>query len=303
MPIAHILLALLVVSIWGVNFVFVKLSLNEISPLLLLAVRFLLASVPAVLFIKRPAMPFKTLALYGLFMFVMQFTFVFFGIRIGMTPGMASLIMQVQVFFSMFLAAFLLSEVPSIWQIVGALVSFTGIGLVAMHFDNNISLPGFLLILAAAAAWGIGNLITRKNNHVNMISLVIWANFIAFFPMLILTFVFEGTSNIVYSYHHITWLGITAVLYIVFASTWIGYGIWNWLLSRHPVGMVVPFTVLIPIVGIMSSVFILGESFQLWKLFSGLLVISGLCINILGTRFFMPKISLIKNLQPEKQQS
>lgn len=289
MPISHFLLALLVVTIWGINFLFVKLGLDEISPLLLCAVRFLLASVPAIFFIKPPAIPFRMVAIYGLVMFALQFSLLFIGMHAGMTPGMASLTMQVQVFFSMFFAAILLAERPSIWQIVGAVVSFVGIGLVAMHLDRNISVFGFLFILAAAATWGVGNLITKKTNNINMIALVVWGSFVASFPLLMLSLLFEGASSIVYSYHHLTWQGIISVLYIVYVSTWVGYGVWNWLLGRYPVGMIVPFTLLVPIVGILSSVLVLGEPFQLWKLTAGLLVIGGLCINLIGARFFMFK--------------
>lgn len=290
MPIAHLLLLLLVIIIWGLNFIFVKLGLEEISPLLLCALRFFLASIPAVFFIKPPAVPLRIVAAYGLVMFGLQFGFVFIGMNVGMTPGMASLIMQVQVFFSMFFAVLLLGERPSIGQVVGALVSFMGIGLVAMHFDSNVSLLGFILILAAAASWGVGNLITKKIKTTNLISVVVWGSFVACLPMFILSLIFEGPQSIVTSYNHLTWKGIGSLLYIVYASTWVGYGIWNWLIGRYPVGMIVPFTLLIPVVGILSSVLILGEPFQLWKLVSGLLVISGLCINIISTRFFMAKV-------------
>lgn len=290
MPIAHLLLLLLVIIIWGLNFIFVKLGLEEISPLLLCALRFFLASIPAVFFIKPPAVPFRIVAAYGLVMFGLQFGFVFIGMNVGMTPGMASLIMQVQVFFSMFFAVLLLGERPSIGQVVGALVSFMGIGLVAMHFDSNVSLLGFILILAAAASWGVGNLITKKIKATNLISVVVWGSFVACLPMFTLSLIFEGPQSIVTSYNHLTWKGIGSLLYIVYASTWVGYGIWNWLIGRYPVGMIVPFTLLIPVVGILSSVLILAEPFQLWKLVSGLLVISGLCINIISTRFFMAKV-------------
>jgi O-acetylserine/cysteine efflux transporter len=289
MPISHLLLTLLVIVIWGVNFIFVKLGLEEISPLLLCALRFLFASIPAVFFIKPPDVPFRIVALYGLVMFALQFSFVFMGMHVGMTPGMASLIMQVQVFFTLFFAVLFLGEQPSIGQVVGALVSFIGIGLVAMHFDKNVSLLGFLLILAAAASWGVGNLITKKIKTTNLISVVVWSSFVACLPMFLLSLIFEGPHSFVASYNHLTWQGIGSLLYIVYASTWVGYGIWNWLLSRYPVGMIVPFTLLVPLVGILSSVLLLGEPLQLWKLVACLLVISGLCINILSTRFFMAK--------------
>lgn len=289
MPFAHLLLALLVVFVWGINFIFVKLSLEEFSPLLLCAVRFLLASVPAVFFIKPPAVPFRIIAAYGLIMFALQFALLFIGLRVGMTPGVASLLMQVQVFFSMFFAIIFLGEQPQIGQIIGALIAFIGIGVVALHFDHNVSLMGFLCILAAAASWGVGNLITKKIHSVNLIAVIVWSSFVACLPMFILSLVFEGPASFVTTYEHMTWKGILSVLYIVYISTWVGYGVWNWLIGRYPVGMVVPFTLLVPVVGILSSVFILGEPFYLWKLVAGLLVISGLCINLLTTRLFVAK--------------
>ena len=286
MPIIHVLFALLVVIIWGVNFIFIKLSLDELSPLLLCSLRFLLASVPAIFFIKPPAVPFKIVVLYGIVMFALQFAFLFMGMHLGMTPGMASLIMQIQVFFSMLFAAIVLGERPGYGQIIGALVAAFGIGLVALHLDQDISLLGFVCILASAATWGMGNLITKKISKANMFSLVIWGCFVASIPMIILTLIVEGPASIGYSYQHISWSAISSLAYIVCISTWVGYGIWNWLISHYPVAMVVPFTLLVPVVGILSSVLILNEPFHLWKLVSGLLVISGLYINLLSSRLY-----------------
>jgi len=284
MPALHLLLVLLVVIIWGVNFVFIKLGLEELSPLFMCALRFILASVPAIFFVKRPSIPMKLIAAYGIFMFAMQFSFVFMGMHVGMTPGMASLIMQVQVFFSMFFAVMIFGEQPRMIQILGALVSFSGIGLVAFHFDQHVSLAGFLCILAAAATWGVGNLLAKKMNTNGLISVIIWGSFIISLPMLAVAWIFEGPEQIMNSLHQVTWKGAGALMYVVYISTWIGYGVWNWLLGKYPVSMVVPFTLLVPVVGMVSSVLIFGEPFQLWKLIACLLVISGLCINILSSR-------------------
>lgn len=290
MPIHHLLLLLLVVTIWGINFLFVKVGVQEIAPLLMCALRFFLASVPAIFFIRPPKIPFKIITAYGFVMFGMQFSLVFISMKVGMTAGMASLLMQVQVFFTLFFAIIFLKEQPNPSQIIGALVSFLGIALVALHFDNQVSLAGFLLVLAASASWGVGNLITKKIKSPNFFALVVWSSFITCFPMLALSLIFEGPSAISYSYDHLTWKGIGSLLYIVYISTIVGYGLWNWLVNSYPIGMVVPFTLLIPVVGLLASVLFLGEPFQLWKLSSGLLVISGLCINIISTRFSSMKI-------------
>jgi len=287
MPISHLLLALLVVLIWGVNFIFVKLALQDISPLFLCAIRFLLASMPAIFFIKRPPIPFRILMLYGLIVFALQFSLVFIGMNSGMTAGMASLLMQVQIFFSMLFAAILLKEVPTAWQIVGALISFIGIGLVSMHLDHSITWVGFTCLLGAAASWGIGNLLGKKIRGVNMIALVVWGSFVASIPMFLLTYLFEGKELIIHGVHLISWSSALSLLYIVYGSTWIGYGLWNWLLSKYPVGTIVPFTLLVPIVGMLSSVLFLNESLELWKIIAAFFVIGGLCINLLGAKLFI----------------
>ena len=290
MPIPHLLLILLVVLAWGINFIFVKLALQDMSPLFLCAVRFLWASVPAIFFVKLPKIPLKLLAGYGFFMFGLQFSLVFMGMYVGMTPGMASLIMQVQVFFSMFFAVLLFGEQPQPSQILGALVSFAGIGLVALHFDQNVSLLGFLCVLGAAASWGVGNLIAKKMNTKDLISVVVWSSFIICIPMFAAALMIEGPQQFIANYEHLSWKGFGSIAYIVYISTWVGYGLWNWLLGHYPVNVVVPFTLLVPVVGIISSVLAFGEPFQLWKIEACLLVICGLCINIFSSRFFRLKI-------------
>lgn len=289
MPITHLLLALLVVVIWGVNFLFVKLGLREISPLLLCASRFIFASIPAVFFIKPPKVPFRILASYGLIMFALQFSLVFLGMYFGMTAGMASVIMQVQVFFSIIFAAVLLKEFPKQNQIIGALVAFIGIGIVgvhANHFNNDISLLGLVCLLGAAAMWGFGNLITKKTNNINMMALVVWSSLVAAVPMFMISLILEGPHQILVTFQHLTWKGWASIGYIVYASTWVGYGVWNWVLSRHTISTIVPLTLLVPIVGMLSSVIFMGESLQFWKLEAGVLVIAGLGINLLSLKMF-----------------
>ena len=223
-------------------------------------------------------------------MFALQFALLFMGLYIGMTPGLASLIMQVQVFFSLFFAVLFLGEQLTIWQVVGSVVSFLGIALVAVHLAQHLTLLGLMCLLFAAAAWGVGNLITRKIKHVNMMALVVWGCFVACVPMFILSLLFEGPDRMVYAYRNLTWLSGLSLLYIVYASTWLGYGIWNWLLKRHPVGTVVPFTLLVPVVGVVTSIVVLGESFERWKMLAGLLVIAGLYLHLFGARLFAVKI-------------
>jgi O-acetylserine/cysteine efflux transporter len=285
MPVKHILLSILVAVVWGCNFIFVKLGVHEIPPLFLCSVRFFLASIPAIFFIRLPAHSLKMVALYGLVMFALQFALIFTGIAVGMTAGMASLLAQTSVFFSIFFAAIFIREIPTIWQMAGALLSFSGIALAAMHLDNNMTLAGFTLVIASAAVFGLGALINRKLGRINMPTLVGWGSFIAFPPLLVLSFLLEGREQILYAVSHFSWLALISLFYIVYISTWIGYGTWSFLLGRYPVNAVVPFSLLIPVFAMVGSTLFLGENFEPWKITVAGLVITGLCVNLLVPRF------------------
>jgi O-acetylserine/cysteine efflux transporter len=278
----HLLLTLFLVLIWGFNFVVMKVGMNEIPPIFLAFSRFFLTSVPAVFFIKRPNAPFKMIVLYGLVMFALPFALLFTGMSFGIAAGLASVLFCVQIFFALLLAFFFLGEKAHPRQIIGATISFSGIAFVAMHLGGDITLSGFFLVILAAAFWGGGSVVSKKIGNVNMISLVTWGSLVAWPPLLFLSLILEGGDTILYTLNHLSGLSITAVLYITYASTLFGFGVWGFLLNRYPVGLISPFTLLGPIIAILGSVLLLGEPFGSWKIFAAFLVILGLCINLLS---------------------
>lgn len=286
MPITHIFLAFLVAFVWGINVIFIKLGLKEMSPLLLCALRFLVAGLPAIFFVPLPKGQFRTILIYGLVMFDLQFGLLFTGMYLGMPAGMTALVTQVQVFFSIFFAVILLKEQPHPSQILGAMVASLGIVLMGLHLDRDLTISGLIFVLGAAATWGTGNLIIKKCSYVDNTALLTWGCFFAAFPMTFLTWVIDGPDKIFYSLTHMTLIGILAVAYIAFLSTWVGYGVWNWLLVRHPIATVAPFTLLTPIAGMIGAVFILHEPLYMWKVISGILVLLGLYLNTFGTRLY-----------------
>lgn len=287
MQIKHLIFPVLVSAIWGFNFIFVKLGVHDVPPLFLCALRFFLASFPAMFFVKWPKAPIILVILYGLVTFGLQFALIFSSFIAGMTAGMASLLMQSQVFFSIFFAIIFLGERISTWQILGALIAFSGILLAAMHLDCNMTLAGFVLIISAAISWGIGTLITKKMGKVSTVGLIVWGSVIACVPLLLLSLLIEGQQQIIASMLHLSWTAIMSLIYIVYVSTWIGYGLWNWLLNRYPVITIVPFTLLVPVFGMLGAVVILGESIELWKATVAILIISGLFISLI-----VPHLSL-----------
>jgi len=293
MLLPHIFLALLVMIIWGVNFVTIKIALQQLTPLWLCFFRFLLASLPAVFFVKKPKLSLKKITLYASFMFVGQFSLLFFSIKLGMPAGLAALLLQLQAFFTILFAMIFLGEKPTKWQLIGAMISFSGIVLVGFHLDNDTSLVGFILIIIAAASWGMGNFISKTLGKVDMVPLVIWSSFICCPIYLILSLIFEGIDAFRLNFENLSITTVMAVLYIVYGSTLLGYSAWSSLLSRYPVAAVSPFTMLVPVFAMISATLVLNEPMQPWKINASLLVISGICMNVIGSRYASKKIKPI----------
>ena len=285
----HLLITLLVVAVWGVNFVVIKIGLNEMSPLVFCTIRFILASLPAVFLVKRPQVPLKYLALYGVIMFAVQFGLLFTALQEGITAGLASLLLQLQAFFTIVLAVLWMGERPNRWQVIGGMVAFLGLAIVFANLGSEISMTGLLLVVAAAAAWGISNIIAKNLGHINMFSLIIWGSLFAWPPLLAMTLLMEGTDSITFAIHHMTWLSAGAIFYNVFPVTLFGFGTWNWLLSKYPAATIAPFTLLVPITGFLSSIIVYDEPLQAWKWLATAFIILGLCINVLGPRYLMKK--------------
>ncbi|MGY4386307.1 O-acetylserine/cysteine efflux transporter [Pedobacter sp. UYP24] len=277
----HLLVALSVVLIWGINFIAIHVGLKGFPPFLLCGVRFGLSALPWVFILPRPKSPIKLIVAYGIFTFTLQFGFLFSGIHLGLSPGLASLILQIQVFFSIGLAFLFFKDKPSPWKIYGSLISFIGIGIVASNVPGGSTFIGFVFTLFAALSWAFGNIYTKKVHADSPLSLVVWGNLMAFPFMVIASLVFDGPVLIQSSLQNISWPTIGAIVYIVYISTHVGYGAWGFLLKAYPTSVVVPFTLLIPVVGFLSSAIFLGEDLSTWKLLASLFIMGGVVFNLL----------------------
>ncbi|MFC7514429.1 EamA family transporter [Herbaspirillum sp. GCM10030257] len=286
---ADILLALLVVVIWGFNFVVIKVGLQDLPPVLFSALRFACAALPMVFFVRRPAVPWRLLAGYAIFQFALQFTLLFSGMKLGFPPGLASLVVQLQAFFSIGLAVMLLGERPMKAQLLGALIAFSGMGLVAMHLQATTTIIGFLLVIAAAFSWGVGNIFTKRMGKVDALALVVWGSLLAAPPLFVASLLIEGPYAIATAFSRLNWLSIGAVLFQSYPTTILGFGIWSVLMRRYPTATIAPFSLLVPVAGMISASLVLGEPLQWWKIAAGMLVLCGLALNQFGgmlvTRF------------------
>ncbi len=280
LPIRHLLLALTVVAIWGSNFVVIKLGLDRLPPLLFGALRFALAAIPLVFFLPRPKASWQNLAAYGLFIGAGQFGSLFIAMKGHISPGLASLVIQSQVFFTIFLSMRLTHERVKPRQWVALMLATIGIGVIAMHTDGSTTLTGLALILIAAACWAGGNMVNKQAGKVDMVSYVVWSSLFAAPPLFALSLLFEGWPAITAGLRDAdvgTWC---AVLWQTLGNSLFGYAVWGWLLARYPAATVTPMALLVPVFGMAASSFWLGESMPAWKLIAMVLVMGGLALNL-----------------------
>jgi O-acetylserine/cysteine efflux transporter len=287
-------LALLVIVVWGVNFAVIKVGLGSMPPLLLAALRFVLAAFPALLFLPAPRLPLRLYLAYGLTMSVGQFGFLFTAIHLGMPSGLASLVLQSQAVFTMLLAALWLHEGWRANQLAGLVLGGAGLLLIGSAHGAAMPLAGFALTVAAAAMWACGNIVSRaisRHGAVNPLAFVVWASLVPPLPLLALSLLIDGPAALPRALHAFDLRGFAAVAYIAWAATLLGYGIWNHLLARHPVNRVAPFTLLVPLVGLTTGWLAFGETLRPVHLAGGALLMAGLALNLFGARLFRRRAS------------
>ena len=286
MPIRDIAIAVLVTAVWGFNFVIIRWGVEEVPPLFLTVLRFAASAFPAIFFVTRPTSRWPTLALYGLTMGSIQFGLLFVAMKLGFSASLSSLVMQLQAFFTMALAAVFLHDRPRPVQIAGAILAFSGVALIATTRWSPQELLPFGLVVAASFFWGVSNIISKRSGETNPIGFVVWSSLFAWPLLLILSLMTEDHAALLNAVTHPSWKAMGAVAYLAFVSTLFGYGIWNVLLKHHRAAVVAPFTLLVPVFGILSGVLVLGEDFSGLVVVGSLIVFAGLLLNVFGPRLF-----------------
>lgn len=281
--------ALVVVVVWGLNFVVMKWGLATLSPLVLCALRFLAASLPFLLFVRPPRhLSWGVMAAYGLVQGVGQFGLLFTGMQLGMPAGMSSVVLQTQAFITMLVAAALLGETPHRWQWLGLCIAIGGLAFIgAAHGDgaSGMTLAGFLLTVGAAAMWAGSNLLTRvaaRQGPYEPVSFIVWSSVFPIVPLLLLACVVDGTEAVVQQLRGLGGRELGVVAYLALLSTLLGYGLWTRLLQRYAASTVAPLSLLVPVVGLLSAMLLLGERPTAWQWMGTLGVLAGMVINQFG---------------------
>ncbi|ODV11592.1 MAG: hypothetical protein ABT20_05485 [Rubrivivax sp. SCN 70-15] len=284
LPLRHLALALAVVAVWGTNFVVIKVALASLPPLLFATLRFTFALLPAAFFVRRPAVRWRLLAAYGVLIGAGQFGLLYVAMRGHISPGLASLVIQTQVFFTIGLAIVLERERVRGFQWAALALAVAGIAIIADNTGAGTTPAGLLLVLLAAMSWAGGNIVARHSGRVDMLGYVVWSSLFALPPLLALTLLLEGPQAIAAGLAHAGPGVWAAVAWQSVGNTLFGYASWGWLLARHPAATITPMALLVPVFGMAASALLLGEPLPGWKLLAAALVMAGLALNLLWPR-------------------
>lgn len=278
-------IALAIVFVWGTNFVVIRLGLDALPPLFFATLRFSLVFLPAAFFLPRPKTSWGNLAVYGVCIGLFQFGLLFIAMHGRISPGLASLVVQMQVFFTVGLSMLRTGEKLKPHHLAAFALALAGMGVIAAHNGHGTTIAGLALTLVAALGWAFGNQASREaakdGQRINMLAYVVWAAMFSIPPLLGLSLLLEGPAAIAAGVERATWVTWTAVLWQSVGNTMFGYACWAWLLSRYPAATVAPLSLLVPVFGFAASALILGEPLPFWKIGATLLIMAGLAVNLL----------------------
>ncbi|MFF1821537.1 EamA family transporter [Kribbella sp. NPDC058245] len=299
-----LLLALAVVVAWGVNFVVIEVGLEDFPPLLFSALRFLLAAVPAIFFLGRPRVAWRYVIGVGLALGVAKFGLLFIAMDRGVPAGLASLVLQCQVIFTVVFAITVLRERPRPAQVAGIAIACGGMLLIV--FDHGLSAPlgALALVILAGACWGVSNTITRYAKPPDTLRFMVWVSAVAVVPLTLLSLLTEGPRADLDALRGIDVTGVGALAYLAFVATLFGFGVWGYLLRQYDASTVAPFSLLVPIVGMAAAWLLRGETVGLQQAIAAALVIGGMACTVIRRRSSSasPSPEPVKTRTPELHQ-
>ena len=280
----HLMLALGLAVLWGLNFVVIEIGLEHFPPLLFSALRFLVAAVPAVLVLRHPGVPWRWVALVALTLGIVKFGLLFTGMAAGMPAGLSSLVLQTQALFTVVFAVVLLGERLGRRQVAGLVVAIAGIALIALDLGTASPLGAFLLVIGAAAMWGLSNVAVRLAAPPDMLRFMVWVSALATLPLFALSAIVEGPQRDWDAVRTATWPAIGAVAFTGLLATVVGFGIWGYLIRTYSASVVAPFSLLVPVFGMASAALLLDERLTPLKLVAAVLIIGGVLAGVLTRR-------------------
>ena len=287
---------LLVVTIWGGSFTIIKLGLHDFSPMLLGALRYIFAAIPAILFIRPPAVKPKYWITYGLTVGVGQFGCLFYAIHMGMPAGLASVVHQSQALFTLAFATVLMREPVSRSQVTGLGIAAAGLSFIGYNTGiAAIPLGALMITLAGAAFWGLSNIVIRKasadtagrGEQLDMFGMVVWSSLIPPLPFALFALIQDSPKTIYTAITTLSGMSLFAILYLAFGATLFGFGVWSKMLSKYSSGQIAPLSLLVPVTGLLTAGLVLHEQLSITQWVGCFFVIYGLIITTFGLPQFL----------------
>ena len=286
----HITLAVLLTVLWGFVFVVMRDLLDTLPPLLMSTLRVVAAGAPVLVLLRLPRTPFYWVLLLGATQGVIQMSLLLFGMQFGMPAGLAALVLQMQVLFTTVLAFMFLGERPGWGQYAGIAISLAGMIVIALTMPGGATLIGFGIVVLAALTWASSNIVVKLAGTDDVVHLVAWAHVIGILPLLALSYIFEGQNEIFVILARITWFGVGEIIFMGLISTFGGFALWSYLMRKNSASAVAPFSLIIPIAGMISTALILGEELSPMRM-------AGAGIVLVGLVFGTVRLGPLKPLQ------
>ncbi|MPQ83532.1 EamA family transporter [Pseudomonas sp. MAFF 730085] len=282
----HVVLAVLITAIWGVNFSVIKLGLATVDPLILAGIRFSLCALPAIFFISKPDVAWRFIIGYGLVFGIGLWGLVNLGIKAGLSAGIASLVLQFSAFFTILLGSWLFKEALTRFQVLGMLIALAGLLCIIKISDGSVSVYGVMLVLVGAASWSVANIINKKASTKDVFGFLVWSSAFAPIPLFALDYAVNGSAGYRAFIHQVDATSVMSIMFQVYPNTLFAYWVWNSLLKTYPVSTVAPLSLLVPIFGVLGSVVVFNESVPVSKVLSVGLIVLGLAVGLYGQRIF-----------------
>jgi O-acetylserine/cysteine efflux transporter len=282
MKLKHVVLAVLITAIWGLNFSIIKLGLKSVDPFVLAGIRFTLCALPAVFFVRRPNVKLPYLVAYGLLFGVGLWGVVNLSIGAGLSAGIASLLLQMSAFFTILLGAAVFREPVSKFQYAGILLSLLGLACVVTLADGSATLAGIVLVIVGAASWSIANIGIKQSGTKEVLAFLVWSSLFSPIPLFLIAWIEHGTATYVQTFARIDGKAMFSILFQAYPTSLFGYWIWNSLLKKYPVSIVAPVSLLVPVFGMLGSMLVFGEHIGATKLLAMLFIVLGLVTGLYG---------------------
>ena len=274
----HVVMAFIIVILWGLNFVTLKIAVLSLPPIFLAGLRFFLISFPWIFFVKKPKVSNKQFFSLPITLGVLQYSLLYYGMSTGLSVGLSSVILQTQSFFTVIMSAFLIKEKPSLNEIIGLIIGMLGVIILLTYNDGDFKLEAIFIILAAAMSWGVANIQLKNLGNINMVSFLIWISPLAAILLFIISFILEYDSLLKIDFSNIEIKVFLSIFYTAYISTVIGFTMWQYLLNKYKSIQITPYGLLVPVTGSIFGYIILNEVLEIYQIISGIIIIIGLMI-------------------------